>query len=195
MIVGDGQVSSPVKDHHLQMTSTFHHPIARIDDLIVTEIDDEVLVFDTRANHLHRLERDAADIWRSADGTRSVTDLAILTGLSQAEVEAILARLSAAGLLVTPWPATLPGSRLDRRRALKRAGIAAAVISVSAPTAARASSLCVTYPTCLAGGALGQTCCPAMPTTPVTICGYIPAQTRYDCVAPSGCDGTSVICG
>ena len=51
-------------------------PIARKNDLVTQEVPDELLVYDLVNNKAHCLNQTAAAVWKSCDGTRSVSDLA-----------------------------------------------------------------------------------------------------------------------
>jgi hypothetical protein len=51
------------------------NPVARQSGLVVQEMPDEVLVYDMQSNKAHCLNRSAATVWRSCDGTRSVADI------------------------------------------------------------------------------------------------------------------------
>lgn len=158
-------------------------PLARADNLVVTNVADELLVFDVSSNHLHHLEREAASLWQAADGTRSVAELALLLERDATDVEGTLARLSEAGLLATPWHAEIPTSRVDRRKLLRRAGLAMGVVSVSAPLAAQAqSTTCVPFNQC-SSASWGQECC-----NTGLVCAYDMRDSWYACFAPVFCD-------
>jgi hypothetical protein len=125
-------------------------PVARRDGLVIRELPDEVLVYDRESHRAHCLNRAAAAIFRHADGTRTVADLARLlapreeatTGASL--VTLALAQLAEAGLLDdAPVPAAL-----SRREVVRRAGLGAAfllpvVASIVVPTPAEAAATCV----------------------------------------------------
>lgn len=51
------------------------NPVARQSGLVVQEMPDEVLVYDMQTNKAHCLNRSAATVWRSCDGTKSVADI------------------------------------------------------------------------------------------------------------------------
>lgn len=51
-------------------------PQARHDRLVVQELGDETIIYDEQRNHIHRLNRTAALIWRHCDGRRTASDLA-----------------------------------------------------------------------------------------------------------------------
>lgn len=51
------------------------NPTARKNGLVVQEMPDEVLVYDLDTNKAHCLNQSAAFVWRSCDGSKSVTDI------------------------------------------------------------------------------------------------------------------------
>ena len=51
------------------------NPVARQTGLVVQEMPDEVLVYDMDTNKAHCLNRSAAFVWKSCDGTNSVLDI------------------------------------------------------------------------------------------------------------------------
>lgn len=160
-------------------------PVARTADLILTEVADELLVLDQTTNQVHLLERDTASVWRAADGTRSVDELSVSSGLTTSEVTAILQELSAVNLLANPWSREdEPSSLLTRRQALKRVGLAAGLVSVVIPTAAAAQSaqVCVPFNQC-SRQSWGRTCC-----NTGLICAHDLRDNWYACFAPVFCD-------
>ena len=84
-------------------------PASRRDDLNVSEIDDEGLLFDETTGRTHRLNQTALDVWRLCDGRRSTREIAEeLTNSYDVDfdraldhVEQVLVRLGEAGLLAT----------------------------------------------------------------------------------------------
>ena len=56
-------------------------PQARMDDLVMKEMPDEVLIYDLKQHKAHCLNQTAAMIWRHCDGQTSIT--AISQTLSQ----------------------------------------------------------------------------------------------------------------
>lgn len=152
-------------------------PIARTVDLIVTEVGEDLIVYDEVSSQFHLLERDAAAVWRAADGRRTIDELAVAGGIASAEVAAILDRLSGVRLLVS-------ASRMTRRQALKRVGLAAGVISMLAPVAAAAqSTTCVPFNACTTQR-WGQTCCP---TTSGTTCARDLIDGSFACFPNQFC--------
>jgi hypothetical protein len=147
---------------------SFRVPAARADGLIVTRSHEEVLVYDTGAHHIHHLNHLSAAVWRLCDGQRTVGDLARLAqievdGVVTVEsVELTLTKLSTANLLDGEIGAGPRGTRQSRRAFLRRSAIAGAVavpvvISISAPQAAAATSVCLSPGQCNAS-TVGQRC-------------------------------------
>ena len=116
-------------------------PTARRDDLVTTETQDGLLIYDQSAHELHQLDHSAASAWRLCDGTRTVAELAFAAGISVDSAWMALVQLSNAALLEEPFPGNSTVGDTSRRRLIQRAAVAAPVlISISAPTAAYANS-------------------------------------------------------
>jgi hypothetical protein len=141
-------------------------PVARRAGLLIRELPDELLVYDRKEHRAHCLNRTAAVVFRNADGTRTVADLALLLApegaraAGESVVAEALARLAEAGLLEGgPAP-----RRWSRREMVRRVGLGAAILlpvvaSVVAPTPAEAAT-CVR---CCTGQPVGTGCHPAGP--------------------------------
>jgi hypothetical protein len=129
-------------------------PRVRRQGLLIRELPDELLVYDREEHRAHCLNRTAAIVFRHADGTRSLADLARLldpgAGTAAEEVVVVaLGRLAEAGLLESEVGATTPEADLTRRDLVRRASLATAILlptvaSVLAPTPAEAAATCVT---------------------------------------------------
>lgn len=52
------------------------NPVARKTGLVIQEVPEEVLVYDMEANKAHCLNKSAALVWQSCDGSRSVSEIA-----------------------------------------------------------------------------------------------------------------------
>ncbi len=122
-------------------------PKARTKGVLVQEVGDELVVYDTERKEAHRLSPSAALVWRKADGTRSLEQLSSLVGeelgVPGDEVAQLaLDELSRGNLL--DYGVTVQVSRRAAMRKLAAAGVAALLIpsvsSVAAPTAAMAAS-------------------------------------------------------
>ena len=123
-------------------------PRARREGLVVRELPGETVVYDRESHEAHCLDRTASAVFRAADGSRSLDEIAAsLDAPAGAREEAALAAVAAldeAGLLEAP---ALDGP--TRRQILRRVGIGAAflapaVMSMLAPTPAEALATCVT---------------------------------------------------
>src|SRR5262244_702555 len=51
-------------------------PLARIEEIVVQELPDEVLVYDLRQNKAHCLNRTAAFVWNRCDGHSTPDEIA-----------------------------------------------------------------------------------------------------------------------
>jgi hypothetical protein len=125
-------------------------PRVRRDGLVVRELPGETVVYDRDSHEAHCLDRTAAAVFRAADGTRTVEEIAAALGTDappaarEPAARAALHALAGAGLLDGP-----AGGGPSRREVLRRVGIGAAflapvVLSVLAPTPAEALATCVT---------------------------------------------------
>ena len=118
------------------------------------ELDDELLVYDRERDVASRLNRSAAIVWRSSDGTRTVADLVAvlaeeLGALADEDMVMVaLDNLGKNGLLESGYEARdSTAVRLTRRRFIRRVGVVGAaamtlpvVHSLVVPPAAAAVS-------------------------------------------------------
>jgi hypothetical protein len=161
-------------------------PVARREGVLIRELPGELLVYERGEHRAHCLNRTAAAVFRHADGTRTVPDIArrVAPQGDRAEREAVvleaLARLGAAGLLEGGEP---PGG-WSRREWVRRAGVGAALLlpavaSIVAPTPAEAAATCVES---CEGQPRGTPCTSAgaNPCTAVCTCDPGPCQAG-DC--------------
>jgi hypothetical protein len=125
-------------------------PKARQDELLSTEVGDELVIYDQRSRRAHRLNRTTALIWRYCDGEHTVEDIAALLAVEldlpadQDVVWFALRRLERCRLLegrLTP-----PTARMTRAQIVRKLGLAGGlalavpvVQSLTAPTAAIAA--------------------------------------------------------
>ena len=120
-------------------------PIARKEGLVIQEMPDEILVYDTETNKAHCLNSTAAFVWQACNGKNSVSDIARLFG-SQAKspvqedfIWLAIDQLNENNLLEKEFKANFNGQ--SRRNVIKKIGLAAVislplVSSLVAPTAA-----------------------------------------------------------
>lgn len=117
-------------------------PAARRVDLVTTEADGEVLVYDRSSHHIHHLNVTTARVWHACDGRRSVETIAAEANVTPDTARQALTKLADARLLDGPLPAGAGVAGSSRRSFVKRAGVAAipAIVSVTAPLASAHAS-------------------------------------------------------
>src|SRR5438105_3887211 len=124
-------------------------PMARQENLIMSEMAEEVLVYDRKSHKAHCLNRTAALIWKRCDGTKTVRQISAEVereaGVSMPEefIWLALKQLEQNALLDEQFLLPRSASGLTRRDVLKKAGLAAAIglpliSSLIVPTAAEA---------------------------------------------------------
>jgi len=144
---------------------------ARQDDLVIRELPDELLVYDTETHEAHCLNETASFIWRQCDGKTSVSEIAQRlsaetgTDMDEELVWGALEDLWKRQLLMgDPAPArerTMSRGQLVRRAAVVAAVSVPVVTSIVAPKAAQAASCVPTGQPCSATipcCTTGQTC-------------------------------------
>jgi len=159
-------------------------PQARRDGLVVRELADEVLVYDTERHKAHCLNPMAAAVWRHCDGQTTVAEVArrlqqdLSTPVDRAVVFSALAQLGRARLLMgevrrrsdETGRSGREGDEggLSRRELMRLLGGAAAsiplVTTITAPAAAQALSCAGISEPCDPGGS-GVPCCPNLECT------------------------------
>lgn len=128
-------------------------PRARTEGLTVEPLDDDLLVYDLDRARAHRLNPTAALVWRHADGSRSVSELAAILRrdldavADENLVQCSLDRLAAAQLLEGAAARSSEAARASRREFVRKVGAVGAlslllpvVTSIAAPTPAQAQS-------------------------------------------------------
>lgn len=130
------------------------NPEARKDQLVIQDIGDETIIYDERRDHIHRLNRTAAIVWRHCNGHNTITDL---VGVLQAELSApatedtvwlALDRLEKERLLQDKLTRPASDTQVTRRQALRKVAVLGGatlllpvVQSMIAPTPAMAASI------------------------------------------------------
>lgn len=141
-------------------------PVARKDDLVIQELKDEVLIFDTRTNKAHCLNRTAAAVWMFCDGQNTVSDISKFlekengAKISENLIWLAIDQLNERELFEEKFETKFAGQ--NRREMIKKIGLAAVVAlpivaSITAPTAALAVACSGTVSSCL-GCANGTPC-------------------------------------
>ena len=129
------------------------HPKARIDELLIEEVFNELVVYDCRTQQAHRLNPTAAFVWRNCDGNSSVANLVAMfseefgVAVSEPMVLWAIESLTQAGLLENGSSEGGPVRDTSRRAALRKLSmtgaltvIAPIVATLAAPTPAQAGS-------------------------------------------------------
>lgn len=127
------------------------NPVARRRGLVVKEVCNEVLVYDTESDRAHCLNETAAQVWKLCDGRRDARAIAQAmqeeqnVTVDEKVVLFALTQLGRDGLLEQQLvtPNVFPG--MSRRQMMRTLGIATAVAlplvtSIVAPTAVQAAS-------------------------------------------------------
>jgi hypothetical protein len=123
-------------------------PQARLEELLIQEVGDELVLYDQRRHRAHHLNRTAALVWQSCLGESTVAQLArqlrdeLGGSAAEAMVWQALERLGKAHLLTEPVRRPAGAGGMSRRQALRQLVRAAALVlvvpavtSVAAPQA------------------------------------------------------------
>ncbi len=101
--------------------------------MVVQELDDELLAYDRERDVACRLNRSAALVWQSSDGTRTVADLVAVLAeelgamADEDMVMVALDNLSQNGLIQSGYESRDSNAvRLTRRRFIRRVGVVGA---------------------------------------------------------------------
>ncbi|HKS27444.1 MAG TPA: PqqD family protein [Pyrinomonadaceae bacterium] len=123
-------------------------PAARMDELVIQEVDGETLVYDLKSHKAHCLNRTAATVWKHCDGNQTVDEAArrvaieLRAPVTREVVWLAIDQLAKRGLLKNGMRRA---HTVSRRELMRRIGITAAVAlplvtSIMAPTTAQAAS-------------------------------------------------------
>lgn len=152
-------------------------PRSRQDGLIVRQLENEILIYDTRNNKAHCLNDTAAKVWKHCDGRTTTEQMSRLlseevgTPVDEKVVWFALKQFDRDELLEenVSLPPAFIASGLNRREMVRVLGLAAVVAvplvtSIVAPSAVQAA-------TCLPSGSpcgSPAQCCSGLCNTPVT---------------------------
>lgn len=162
-------------------------PLAREGDLVIRQLDGETLVYDLRTTEVSCLNPTSALVWSACDGARTASDIAAhVSQVNGSEVteEVVLfalAQLHEKSLLVDGHLLDLKFAGMSRRAVLRRLGFVSlaavpVIVTVAAPAAAAASSVC------------GQACQCSGLLSPVSVCppGFADCSPGCTCTIPPG---------
>lgn len=166
-------------------------PRARKDGLVVTELPDELLVYDLERHKAHCLNPTAALVFKRCDGRSSVRQITRALGreLDAAPDERLvwlaLERLEKAHLLEARPEAPLAPESYSRRELVRRVGLAVAtlpvVATVLAPTPAAAVATCIPASACVGASNPPNPCYSTSPALCTGYCVCIGAGTCSGC--------------
>lgn len=142
-------------------------PSARKTGLVVQDMPDEVLVYDLNSNKAHCLNKSAAFVWKSCDGTKNVPDIVNLFASEAGEkvsedfVWLAIDQLSENSLLEASIKADFAGR--SRRDVIKKIGMVSVIsLPIIASLIAPKNALAVVSCACVSPAACGpQTGCPS----------------------------------
>ena len=166
-------------------------PLARKNGLVVQEMSDEVLVYDTETNKAHCLNQTAAFVWKNCDGVNSINDIVNhfenQTGnvIEEDLIWLAIDQLNERKLLEKNITTKFAGE--SRRSVLKKIGLASVIAlpiisSLTAPTAALAVAC--------SGTVTNAECVRCNPGTPCT--GGAGCPVGATCTCQNGvCTNTS----
>jgi hypothetical protein len=150
-------------------------PHARSEGLVITDLDDEILVYDKERDQAHCLNQTAALVWKYSNGKRSLRDIAHLmekqlgSVVDEQIVWLALQQMEKDHLLQEDVRLPQAFATVSRREFVKKMSLAAVavtvprIISITAPQSAFAAS-------CIPNGQCGfnQTCCSGCSTFDAT---------------------------
>ena len=161
-------------------------PLARTESLIIKELADETLIYDTQRDKAHCLNSTAALVWKNCDGKRSVNDLRELiekdAGVAVPEEMVWLAldQLETFQLLTEAPAKPIALAGMNRRTLVKRIGFAAValpvILSIAAPPAHAQASALAPGACCGSPGQCASNNCNQAPT-----CVGIPQPSTKAC--------------
>lgn len=166
------------------------NPVARREGLVIQEMPEEVLVYDTNTNKAHCLNQTAAFIWKACDGNKSVTDISRLVGdefggaVSEDFVWLAIDQFNKDNLLQEKIETKFEG--VSRRDVIRKIGLA---VVVSLPVVA---SLSVPNTVLAVGTCVRQACCAPVPGGATCPPGAPPATCASPCVCPQ--TGSTTLC-
>jgi len=165
------------------------HPLARLNDLVVKQVDDEVIVYDRVDHRAICLNAVTAAVWNLCDGD---TQIAIMTdrlrelGFEEATDEVVslaLDQLKRAKLLETVGEnSATRRSNVNRRRLLRKLGIgAAAVPALSVTTVPTLAQTMSCIPSGLPCNPANNHCCRTFFGFQLPCIEFPPGSGRFIC--------------
>lgn len=127
------------------------HPVARQDDLVMQELQDELLIYDLKIGKAFCLNKTSALVWAECDGAKTVDEISISISrklkksFGKEIVRVALDDLKKNDLLANGQDVDVNFGGIHRREVIKKAGITSMIAlpvisSLVVPTAAMAAS-------------------------------------------------------
>jgi hypothetical protein len=161
-------------------------PLARTESLIIKELADETLVYDSNNDKAHCLNPTAALVWKNCDGKQTVDQLRELmeheagAAVPEEMIWLALDQLASFNLLAEAPAKPVALAGLNRRTLVKRIGFAAialpVILSIAAPPAHAQASLLPPSACCGSPGQCSSNSCVQSPT-----CVGIPQPSTKSC--------------
>ena len=143
-------------------------PLARKDHLVVCELPDEILIYDTEGERAHCLNRSSALVWKHCDDQTSVAEMTTLLSKEfdtpfAEEVVLLALRQFREFKLLEQSTSPYRQKRISRRQLVQRLGLAAAVlpviVSISTPSPVSAASCLPLGSSCSSSSECCSSCC------------------------------------
>ena len=167
-----------------------NNPLARKNDLVTQNIEDEILIYDLKENRAICLNNTAAEIWQLCDGNKDIRQIAAEFSKDHKEViteefiRLAVNQLNNRDLLVNMRELKANYDKLPRRELIKKAGISTAVAlplisSIVAPKAVKAQS-------CADSGAMVDSAPPSVQSDSVSCFNYCNNFAAAQCCTGDG---------
>lgn len=151
-------------------------PIAKTNDCVVQNLNDEILIYNLTDNKAFCLNKTSAIVYQSCDGETTFAELQKQSGFTEDMIHLTISELEKQGFVEIPSDYVSPLNGMSRREAVKKVGLATMVAlpvisSVIAPQALNAASggnlalfqACSSNPQCSSGycnpTSNGRVCC------------------------------------
>jgi len=170
-------------------------PIARSDDLVVEELDEQLLVYDVNVDRAHSLSAPAARVWRRCDGKTSADSLGAELDLDADTIARALDELDRCNLLDTGPELDAGHTRREATIKIAKVGgaVAAAPLIVSLGLPASASAT-LTVPIEVCANLLSHGCGIDCSPHNGSKCGCCCCQGTSDALRPLACAGADKCC-
>lgn len=128
-------------------------PLARMNDLVVQNLDTEILIYDLKINKVFNLNKTLKIIYEACNGKTTLDELKAKYNFTDDLIFLALDELNRENLLEQNQPYQSPLANLSRREVIRKIGLASMIAlpvisSIVAPTAAHGASLAKLFAAC-----------------------------------------------